>query len=81
MGDGANEVHYAPKSMSTDKGQPGSRKALESAALDIVAGRGKPPAAAKPKAGLSGFAMASILLWLAAAIVIGGAVVLFVLGD
>jgi hypothetical protein len=49
-----------------------SRREDEQRALDIVAGRAgkKPAASAKPK--MSGFALLSIWLWIAAIVVIGG---------
>jgi len=50
-----------------------SRREYEQKALDIVAGRtGQKPAAAAPaKSKISGFAMLSIWLWIAAIAVIG----------
>jgi len=49
-----------------------SRREYEQKALDIVAGRtGQKPAAAPAKSKISGFAMLSIWLWIAAIAVIG----------
>jgi flagellar basal body-associated protein FliL len=46
------------------------RQELEQQALDLVAGR--KPAAKAAKAGMSTMAMLSIILWIAAVVVIGG---------
>ncbi|MET1027170.1 MAG: hypothetical protein ABWY00_08385 [Dongiaceae bacterium] len=52
-----------------------SRREYEQKALDIVAGRtGQRPAAAIPKSNISGVAMLSIWLWIAAIAVVGAVV-------